>query len=612
MANHFFALYVCDHAGAQPTRSGPAAAKSMVKRQYTIPGFASLPDHSYSFWDWVTGNETCPYGVVQTSFLVDPSTCHNFETHLGAVNSSHFPPQSEATYVWYHNLALDRAQSCSQLSARLTGASIYALSKSFIDDIVKECEREALLLEAIGQHFLQDSLSLGHMWQRWGYPDVNRFYPGPGSPLEQRYRAQLVSIVAGLIHGSESITRQPDLLSAGNDPVATWLNNNTKLPAIGDLHAAELLALSQYQQQRIKLLDCSAAGLRAIYQQTSKLSTHGVLQPVALTISNPTTQCFGNYATNEAIGAAFGLNLNVAGGIQLSNPYLQSVSVPLINFAASFGSLAPATRVAIDNELRTDLILMSLNVKFAATVAPNSRSLAQQGLMTIGVPLLEAPRNGLVAQNPPAPYADPRLPWPATTGNPLHLVGATSAALALGRAFHRSHVTDWCSDAEVSIATLAQRVSDERSAKHPTGIPCAICKEFSRRHVSVAGNPSLCEVATGNPDTQVVLATAGSSDLQTAESKCGCTNELTFASDRTGRFQIWKTSASDPQHQASPVTFAGAGAQESRSPSWSSEGRIAYQFGTSGVRGIHTISTSSPGVGDTRVTFSGGDERDPA
>ena len=81
-------------------------------------------------------------------------------------------------------------------------------------------------------------------------------------------------------------------------------------------------------------------------------------------------------------------------------------------------------------------------------------------------------------------------------------------------------------------------------------------------------------------------------------------SNLAFASDRTGRFQVWRVMAGP----------AGAGTQESQRPSWSVAGRIAYQFGASGVRGIHVIDANAnpPGTGDARVTFAPGDERDPS
>jgi uncharacterized repeat protein (TIGR01451 family) len=85
---------------------------------------------------------------------------------------------------------------------------------------------------------------------------------------------------------------------------------------------------------------------------------------------------------------------------------------------------------------------------------------------------------------------------------------------------------------------------------------------------------------------------------------------LVFASDRSGRRQVWKIPLS-PLGTPVPVTTAGSASQESRGPDWSrQDGRIAYQFGAPGVRGIHTIKPD--GTDDVRETFFPSDEVDPS
>jgi uncharacterized repeat protein (TIGR01451 family) len=85
---------------------------------------------------------------------------------------------------------------------------------------------------------------------------------------------------------------------------------------------------------------------------------------------------------------------------------------------------------------------------------------------------------------------------------------------------------------------------------------------------------------------------------------------LAFASDRTGRFQVW-TVPTDSSGITRQVTTAGTGSQESRGPDWSRAGnRLAYQFGASGVRGIYSIAPD--GSGNTRLTTFASDERDPS
>jgi hypothetical protein len=134
-------------------------------RTMSVPEFAALPDFSYSLTDWVTGNEGCdPYS--DTDF----ERCHQFTTHMGALNSSHFVPQSRRFYEHYHLLALDRAAACAALEDSLEAAQPGAADR--FESVLLACETEAMVLEAIGQHYLQDAWSMGHMWERWGGPEL--------------------------------------------------------------------------------------------------------------------------------------------------------------------------------------------------------------------------------------------------------------------------------------------------------------------------------------------------------------------------------------------------------------------------------------------------------
>ena len=91
---------------------------------------------------------------------------------------------------------------------------------------------------------------------------------------------------------------------------------------------------------------------------------------------------------------------------------------------------------------------------------------------------------------------------------------------------------------------------------------------------------------------------------------------LAFASDRNGgRFELWTAQTSGFAASLHQITFGGAAAQQTRSPSWSviAGNEIAYQFGAPGVRGIHTIHPD--GSGDVQVTPAGSpcaDDSDPA
>src|SRR5437868_5841320 len=66
-------------------------------------------------------------------------------------------------------------------------------------------------------------------------------------------------------------------------------------------------------------------------------------------------------------------------------------------------------------------------------------------------------------------------------------------------------------------------------------------------------------------------------------------SEIALSSDRTSRYQIYTLQIS-PLGVPSQVTVGGTGGQLSSEPEWSPDGTLfAYQFGASGVRGIHTI-----------------------
>src|ERR1041384_492530 len=74
------------------------SATGTISRSYNITGFAGLPDHSFALWDWASGNETCPAGTVGLFIrpgITADQACHEFKSHLGTLNSTHFLPQAQ-------------------------------------------------------------------------------------------------------------------------------------------------------------------------------------------------------------------------------------------------------------------------------------------------------------------------------------------------------------------------------------------------------------------------------------------------------------------------------------------------------------------------------------
>jgi hypothetical protein len=228
-------------------------ATRVQTRSFTPGELAQLPDFSYALWDWTTGHETCPLDGAG----VGPEKCHDFASHMGPVNSNHFLPQAQAFFARYHQLALSRAAECKAMKVALEPAA------GRFDLFPKACEQEALVLEAVGQHYLEDAWSMGHTWQRWGSPNLSDF---PSSGDDQRDRAVLTALTAGLIHGSRGVLQRlpewtsfdvNDALCAPNDGVRLAVLGS-EWKALGDDYLATLDD-TEYAPQSRQLRSCAAS-----------------------------------------------------------------------------------------------------------------------------------------------------------------------------------------------------------------------------------------------------------------------------------------------------------------------------------------------------------------
>ena len=230
-----------------------------VQRGFSLDELAQLPDFSFGLWDWASGNETCPLQFPTG----DPVECHTFRTHMGAVNANHFPPQSDQWFTYYHELALARARVCTanrtaaRQRAQQRNESVAAVDRN-LKETWKACEVEALAYEAIGQHYLQDSWSAGHMWTRWGSSDMgdvtnllDTLGPGDwaGYPDSQKRLMIMASVaaVAGTIHGSDA----PFFDEVGAtlhdpmcypDPDVQAVGAGGQYNVVGDLHLHDLIS----------------------------------------------------------------------------------------------------------------------------------------------------------------------------------------------------------------------------------------------------------------------------------------------------------------------------------------------------------------------------------
>lgn len=189
----------------------PLEGRALRSRAVSIPELVEVPDHSHSFWDWLAGNEVCPVGglvengvsaVGGVTLTGDSGTaprtywdrwaCHDYTRVPGAVNAPHFLPTARRVYQHYHALALTRMSECRGLvrldaqfdapDAKGGAEGKWTLHRAPGDTESRECVREAFAYEMFALHFLEDAWSSGHMWARWGFPEIRQFPNKLGSP----------------------------------------------------------------------------------------------------------------------------------------------------------------------------------------------------------------------------------------------------------------------------------------------------------------------------------------------------------------------------------------------------------------------------------------------
>lgn len=492
-----------------------ASATRTHTREVTAGEFAQLPDFSFGLWDWAQGHETCPINDGS-----DATLCHDFASHMGPVNSNHFVPQAATSYASYHRLAVARAAQCHAMSTALVG------SDGRFDDTVKACEREALSLEAIGQHFLQDAWSMGHMWERWGSTSLDDF-PG-ATVVEKRDRAVLVALVSGFIHGARGVLQAlpqwttydvNDAMCAPRPAVRFVTDDGVLSRGVGDDYGALLfppLVSTQFGEQQQRFLDCATSGLLEVYEATGL--SHGPVgtsQP-GLTRLDPTSaRCFAQRATNEAMVQGMAIDLKTV-GVQTTIPLDARFTSWLVPKVARVGGQTPVDR-KLRNEFRFSLQRVVTMAKLKAKESPTGIELASGGLGDF----LGAKPNGQYLQA--SPFEEPTLPWPG-----LADAASTGRAAALARVFHQAHAADWCENDDLTaIKAHARDKSLDIDGKITA---CAACVEMAQRHLRV-GAPAqydvsrepLCSFVSANPSPSAYQAGASTATTKAlATTWCGC------------------------------------------------------------------------------------------
>jgi hypothetical protein len=403
--------------------------------KHTYCELAELADSSKSLMDWLGG--------------LPPSACRQSPCRtfgkLGPLNSNHFGEQAGATYLAYHAKAMAAADQC-----RRGHTLVVDFRRRFggvgpdPDDYFRRCARTAFAFEGYGQHYLQDRWAIGHMWNRWGAPRLDAF-PSEG-------KAATVSVAAGIVHGAEAMTGQPDGLGSAH-PAASWgrLGSEDRFHGVGDLEAERLMTDGDFRMQRDWLLGCTAAGVAEVARFPGWEQVRG---------KYPLDACTGGgWATNASLAAAFDLEL---GSVRLTPEQLAGASaaydIPLKLF------LNGMQQVNVDvRKLGAELVPVVARVRALATVSPTGLEAAQSklpdflGMHHGGAYLAEASAFTTIGDvNVPTDYAEPVQHGTATAAL-LGAVWPTSCQLLTPTAT-KDFVAECQATKSAASCSLCQRV----------------------------------------------------------------------------------------------------------------------------------------------------------
>lgn len=484
-----------------------ASASRVAYRSYSIGEFTHLPDFSWALWDWASGHEVCP---LEGSTSNDD--CHDFAAHMGPVNSNHFVPQSREYYAHYHQLALARAAECRALGTKLAGTG------GRFDEFRRECELEALTLEAVGQHYLQDAWSMGHMWERWGSSSLTEF---PGATIEEkRDRAVLTALVSGFFHGARGVLQAlPEwtTLDVNDAMCAPWDGVRYK-PAEGDItrgvgddYFHVLTGDPTYDAQSTMFFQCSVSGLLEVY--TAAGEAHGAATPEGgfVSVDPASDKCFGQRATNQAIALGGAINFKLAGAQNSIALDARFVSTMLPKVARGSGKVEVGPKIR--NEFRFELQRAVTVARLRSKDDPHGTTLATGGWGTFMGVKPNGQYSGI------ASYIDAAWPWDAGNDRTQYV----------RRTFNRAHATEFCESTTVAeIDGLRTRAQDLGLGVEERVAACEACTELSVRHLRIGtGQGSydttqepLCEYLATNP-ARVYHQVSGVTDpLGTARRYC--------------------------------------------------------------------------------------------
>lgn len=554
-------------------------------RAFAIDELAQLPDFSFSLHDWATGNETCP--IPELAATTPAVRCHAFQTHMGAVNASHFSTQAADWHAWLHHLATTRADECRAMHAAAWGrvpAGERAAFEGRWAAFFRECEAEALALEAVAQHHLQDAWSSGHMWERWGSSTLRDFPPTASAagdadatawnmaPIDMRrlFIAEITAIFSGTIHGSDGpiFETTPGLSDiALGDPICyphdaalsalRPARDTDPFPVAGDMHlhdvlgdadslalfgvaretlhdsyVADLLPVTSpgdLASHRGELLACVASSVREVYDRLADPTTYGDPALGAATGPAPApfdpARCFGMRVRNHTFAAGFD-------GVWQARA-AEGRGVAIGDVPSDIDAQA-----AFDYQRAWDI------ARALDQVRPDGTEGAQLNL-TATVSYTEWVSAGPMA--PPVPitrtftpevrtmlgvmsndhYSTPPGAPPAAYADPeLPWADGGSAPLAAGpeldlvSTFHRAHADYWCGRFD-DAALSALHDRAVASVGLPMGpVACSHCVEVVQRHVRAGGATSLCDAV--RPGSAFIDRPTAADGPSGAREYCGC------------------------------------------------------------------------------------------
>ncbi len=210
----------------------PLMQSKLEERQLpALSMWAGLPDFNYTVYDWINKSERCAALPLDADRY---ELCHVYRAWLGAgLNSTHMGDLAVEVYGRHHGIAVKQAQRAAELRALLrAGGRSGQLPPGdrWYADYVREAELLSLSYEVVGQHFLHDRWSIGHMISRWGGGSLSDHQGdvSNGRPVRLGDVSRFGTLT-GIVHGSLAVFGTPDPLCAplvdyglvGDDSVKT-------------------------------------------------------------------------------------------------------------------------------------------------------------------------------------------------------------------------------------------------------------------------------------------------------------------------------------------------------------------------------------------------------